>query len=160
VSAIKIGQIMGAFGIKGMVKVKILTDFAERFEVGRRVLIDGNWHTVDGAQVHKNQLVMKLSDIDDRSCAEDLYLHFLEAPEGERPELEEDEFFTKDLIGLAVVTTQGEALGYVDHVLGMPAHDVLVVGETLIPAVKAFVKKVDLTGKSITVELIEGMLSE
>lgn len=156
-SAIKIGQIMGAFGIKGWVKVKILTDFAERFDIGRRVRIEGEWQTIEDANVHGNQLMLKLSDVHDRNRAEELFKVFIEAMDAERPELEEDEYLTRDLIGLQVQTVGGEPLGKVDDVLPMPAHDVLVVGELMIPAVKAFVKNVDLERKSITVELIEGM---
>lgn len=148
---------MGAFGIKGYVKVKILTDFAERFDEGRRVLMEGNWHTIEKAQVHNNQLVLKLSEVDDRSRAEELLGVFLEAIEAERPKLEKDEFMIKDLLGVEVVTKEGEVLGTVSDILNMPAHDVLVVGEIMIPMVKAFVKKIDVKGRKITVELIEGM---
>jgi 16S rRNA processing protein RimM len=154
---VPIGQIMGAFGIKGWVKVKVLTDFAERFDVGRRVRIDGEWQVIENAQIHNNQLVLKLSGIPDRNRAEELYLAKIEAMDGERPELEKDEYLTRDLIGMAVVTKEGEALGHVDEVMAMPAHDILVVGEIMIPAVKAFVKKVDLKARRITVVLIEGM---
>ena len=82
---------------------------------------------------------------------------YLEAIADERPELEEDEFTMAELTGLQVVTTKGEVLGKVDEVLPYPAHDILKVGETLIPLVKEFVKEVDVKGGRITVELIEGM---
>ena len=72
--------------------------------------------------------------------------------------MEENEFFTEDLIGLKVVTTDGQELGVVDDVLGAPAQDILVIGEVMIPAVKEFVKEVDLEAGLIRVELIPGFL--
>lgn len=149
---------MGAFGIKGFVKVKIMTDFAERFEEGRRVLLDGEWTTIEKAQVNNNQLVLKLASVPDRNRAEELLGKYIEAVEAERPKLEKDEYLFKDLIGLRVVTKDGQELGKATDVLTMPAHDVLEVGEILIPLIKKFVKKVDLKAGVITVELIEGML--
>ena len=73
------------------------------------------------------------------------------------PELDEDEYFTEDLLDLEVFTTSGEKLGVVDDVLPYPAHDTLQVGEILIPVVKQFVKKIDLEEGRIEVELIPGM---
>ncbi len=154
---VRVGRIVGAHGLKGDVKVEILTDFVERLEVGRRLRLKGDWITVKSARVQKDRLVMHLAGIDTIDAAEALQWEYLEAPSEERPELDEDEYVTADLIGLRVVTTDGEEIGKVDNVLLMPAHDVLVVGETMIPAVKQFVKKVDVPGGTITVELIEGM---
>ena len=56
-----------------------------------------------------------------------------------------------------MITKEGRPLGKVDQVLPYPAHDVLVVGKIMIPAVQEFVKEVDLEGKRIVVKLLEGM---
>lgn len=77
-----------------------------------------------------------------------------------RPELEEDQFLTEDLLDLEVYTEDGQLLGTVDEVLNNPAHDILVVGELMIPVVKEFVLDVDLDEEKITVRLIPGMLPE
>ncbi|MCC7435178.1 MAG: 16S rRNA processing protein RimM [Methanoregulaceae archaeon] len=158
---VRVAQIVGPFGIKGQVKLKLLTDFPERFESGRRLRLNDEWVTIEEALVHKNQLVVRLSGVKDRTDAERLQWNYLEALADERPELEEDdEYFTEDLVGLAVVTTDGRGLGKVDRVDAYPAHDVLVVGKILIPAVKAFVQEIDLDEERITVQLIPGMEDE
>ncbi len=141
-------------------KVEVLTDFIERMDVGRRLRLDNQWVTVEGARMHKNRLLLCLSGVDSIEDAQALYQHYLESPTDERPELDEDEFVTEDLIGLAVKTASGEDLGKVDDVLLLPAHDVLQVDEILIPAVKQFIKKVSIPDGIIEVELIEGMLGE
>lgn len=154
---VRVAQIVGPFGIKGQVKLKLLTDFPERFEKGRRLRLNDEWVTIDESIVHKNQLVVRLSSIKDRTDAERSQWSYLEALADERPELDEDEFFTEDLIGLEVVTTDGRTLGKVDRVEAYPAHDVIFVGHILIPAVSQFVHDVDLDAERITVELIPGM---
>src|ERR1044072_7369141 len=154
---VRVGRIVGTHGLKGEMKVQVLTDFVERMDVGRRLRMKGDWITVTGARIHKERLLLTLEGVKSIDDAEALLWEYLEAPSDERPDLDEDEYVTADLVGLDVFTTDGENLGKVADVLLMPAHDVLVVGAIMIPAVKQFVKSVDLGAKRITVELIEGM---
>ena len=156
-SNVRVGQIVGTHGLKGDVKVELLTDFIDRLDVGRRLRLKGDWITVRSARLQKDRLILGLVGLDDVDSAQALQWEYLEAPEEERPELDEDEYATADLIGMEVVTTDGEDLGKIDNVLAMPAQDVLVVGSIMIPAVKQFVKSVDIASRRITVELIEGM---
>src|SRR4051794_27425111 len=128
---IRIGQIVGGFGLKGIVKVKPLTDFLDRFEPGSRLRLNGDWVTVESASEHKKHLLLKLSGIKSLTAAEQLQWAFLECPASEKPRLEKDEYFTSDLVGLAVETLEGEALGVVNEVLPAPAHDILVVGDIM-----------------------------
>ncbi len=156
-SNVRIGRIVGTHGLKGEMKVLALTDFPERLAVGCRLRLKGEWVIIEGARTHQNRLLLKLNGVSHIDDAQAIMWEYLEATEDQRPELEEDEYVTADLVGLKVVTTDGEALGAVRDVLLMPAHDVLVVGEIMIPAVKQFVKSIDLKTGVITVELIEGM---
>ncbi|HZH98741.1 MAG TPA: ribosome maturation factor RimM [Fimbriimonadaceae bacterium] len=153
----RVGRIVGSFGIKGQVKVEPLTDFPERMSPGARIRLDNDWIEIQKASWHKNQLILTIEGVPDRTAADGLKWKYLEAPAGERPELDEDEYYTVDLINVEVFTAEGEGLGPVDDVIEGPAHDILVVGEIMIPAVKEFVKDVDLEAGRITVELIPGM---
>ncbi len=156
IPTVKVGQIVGAFGIRGQVKVEPLTQFLERLEKGKELKLGDKWLKVETFAIHKGRPLIKLSGIETMSEAEKLQWQYLEAPD-EKPELEDDEFVTEDLIGLTVVTVDGDTLGEVDDVLANPAHDVLQVGEILIPVVKEFVKDIDLDSGTITVQLIPGM---
>lgn len=153
---IRVGQIVGAFGLKGQVKVDPLTDFVERLEKGHRLFLKDGWVEVEKCAWHKNRPVLKLSGIGNVEAAKALQWEYLEAL-AERPPLDEDEFLTEDLIGMKVFDKDGEPLGEVDEVLAYPAHDTLQVGEILIPVVKQFVKRIDLEKGRIDVELIPGM---
>lgn len=153
---VRVGQIAGAFGLKGQVKVQPLTDFAAtRFVKGARLRMDGDWVEIEAATVHKGRPLLKLAGIDDATAAEKLQWKYLEA--ADRPELEEDEFLVEDLIGLSVFTDEGEALGEIEDVLENPAHEILVVGEIMIPLVDEFVTDIDLDEERVTVKLIPGM---
>jgi 16S rRNA processing protein RimM len=154
---ITIGKIAGAFGIRGQVKVTPLTAFNERFDKGQTVFLDGQPLKIKASQWHKSHFLLTLEGIEDATSAENLQWKTLEAEAGDGPELDEDEYLTKDLIGLLVFTEEGRPLGKVDRVLPYPAHDILVVGPLMIPAVKEFVKAVDLENKTIAVHLLEGM---
>jgi 16S rRNA processing protein RimM len=154
----RVGQIVGAFGLKGLVKVVPLTDFLERFEKGSRLRLKGEWVEIEEFRIHKKRPLLKLSGITTATAAEALQWEYLEIPAAEKPELEEDEFLSEDLIGLKVVTVEGRELGEVDDVIPMPAHDVIQIGELLIPAVREFVKDIDFDANVMTVKLIPGMI--
>ena len=97
-----------------------------------------------------------LTGVDSCEAAEDLKWAYLTALADERPELEEDEYVSADLVGLMVVE-DGKELGVVEDVVRSTENDLLKVGGVLIPAVRRFVKKVDIEGGTIEVELINGM---
>jgi 16S rRNA processing protein RimM len=153
-----VGQIVGAFGLKGQVKVLPMTDFLERFQKGARLRLNEGWVEVETFSIHKERPLIKFRGINDIASAEKLQWAYLEVPVPERPELDDDEFLTEDLIGLRVSTVDGIELGKIDDVVAMPAHDVIKIGELLIPAVLEFVKDVDLEAGTMTVKLIPGMI--
>jgi len=143
-----------------MVKVVPMTDFLERFEKGSKLRLKGEWVTVEGFKIHKKRPLLRLSGVTTATAAEGLQWEYLEIPTAQKPELEEDEFLSEDLIGLKVITVEGKELGEVDDVIPMPAHDVIQVGTLLIPAVREFVKEIDFDENVMTVQLIPGMLDE
>ena len=134
-----------------------MTDFLERFEPGASLRLDGRDLVIEDASFQGHKLLLKLEGIDDVDEARELQFHYLEASTDFQAELDEDEYRTEDLVGLQVLSVEGERLGVVKDVLPAPAHDVIIVGEIMIPAVKEFVKEVDLKGGRMVVKLIEGM---
>lgn len=155
---VPIGEIVGAFGLKGWIKVRPLTEFAERFDPGKTVYLDDEPLKVQQLGWKETQVRLKFDGIETVEAAEELIGRQLFAVREEHPELEEDEYYTADLLGLDVKLPDGTLLGKVDEVLAAPAQDVLRVGDVLIPMVKAFVKTVSLDKRLIIVELIPGML--
>lgn len=155
---VPVGQIVATFGLKGDVKVNPATNIESRFKKGAVLVMNGQPTKILTSRLQKKQYVLTLEGVDGIAAAEKLQWTYLYVAEDERPELEQDEYMVDDLVGMKVVTTDGQELGVVDDVLNYPAHDLLVIGDLLIPAVAEFVEMVDFDAETITVRLIEGML--
>ena len=75
-------------------------------------------------------------------------------------QLEENEFFIADLIGLEVY--QNEFIGIIDDVFQAGGSDVYVIKrkgkkDLLLPAIESVIKKIDIEGKRIDVEIPRGL---
>ena len=167
---VAVGKIKAAHGLRGLVRVVSFSDFPERFtEPGPRWL----WrpgeekptevNLVRGTfQPGKKLYLVEFETITDRNASEASLGALLMVPEGDRPQLEEDEFHFGDLIGLSVYLQEnGEYLGKVTAIL--PAgNDLLEVTDgkkqVLIPFVKVFVPVVDVAGDRIEVTPPTGLL--
>ncbi len=152
---IRVGQIGGAYGLEGAVKVVPLTDFSDRFDTGATFLIDGNQREVEWSRPGHPGLVVKLRGIDSRTMA-DLYRgRYLEVPEEAMRELAEGRFYHHQVVGLTVRTSSGRQLGTIAEILERPANDVWVTRdgtvEHLIPATRDAVVEVDVAGGNVVV---------
>lgn len=155
-----IGRIVGVFGLQGGLKVEPLTNFVTRFEVGARLYLKGTQHTIQKVHWHGQQVRIHLDHIETPEAAEALRGQMLNVPATDKPKLAKDEFRVIDLIGCEVITTDGQILGPLEDVVASPAQDLLKIKTLLVPMSKTFVKKIDLDNRTITVELIPGMLNE
>jgi len=77
------------------------------------------------------------------------------------PELPDGQYYECDLIGLTVSTVEGQSIGVLEEILDVPGNPVFVVRqgakEILIPAAKELVSTVDMTARTMTVRLIDGL---
>jgi 16S rRNA processing protein RimM len=105
---------------------------------------------------HGKGVIARLADCNDRDQALALMNCEIGVRRDQLPDTAPGEYYWRDLIGLAVVTRQGEPLGKVDHLLETGANDVLVVAgerERLIPFVPGpIVTQVDLQAGVIEVD--------
>lgn len=165
-----VGQIVGPHGIRGEVKVEVMTDFPERYQPGTKLYMGKS--TEDAAAIpvqiaasrpHQGRVLVTLTSVPDRNAAELLRGLYLLIPEREAMPLGEHENYMHDLIGLHVETEAGEALGELVEIIVTPANDVYVVagplGEVLIPALRDVVLGVDLDSRVMRVVLPDGLLA-
>jgi 16S rRNA processing protein RimM len=152
---IRVGQVMGAYGLDGAVKVMPLTDFDDRFDAGSAVVLNDVAHRIEWSRAGQPGLVVKLLGVDNRTLAELFRGQYLEVPDDDRRELAAGRFYHHQVVGLTAVTTSGVSLGVIAEVLERPANDVWVsrdgVVEHLIPATKGAVTVVDLEAGRVVV---------
>ena len=167
--AILVGVIARTHGNRGEVIVNPETDFPEeRFYEGAELMTrrkDGSLATMEVVTVRMHQgrpviLFKGIASMNDAELLAGLELRIVE-DESDAELLEEGEYFHRDLIGCAVVTEGGDAIGEVVAVQGEGGQSRLVVrsrrNEVLIPLVDD-ICTVDLQAKRITVRPPEGLL--
>ena len=159
-----VGRVGAPWGVKGEVKVEVMTDFPDRFSPREKVYIDGYPVSIAGSKWHKGRVILKLTTVDSAEAAEKLRGRFLKIPDSKLRPLPEDQYYRFQLMGLEVWTTDGERLGQIVNILPTGSNDVYVVhgerGELLIPAIEDVVKAVELERGRVTIELVEGLLQE
>ena len=161
---ITIGRLVSFHGVRGEVRVLSDSDFtAERFQPGNKVLINNKEFTIENYRTHKNFHLLTFDGITNINEVEDLKnADVLQDAESVELELAEGEFHFSDIIGLAVETDEGEALGTVTDIFQTGANDVWAVGggkkEYMIPYIEDVVKTVDIGNGKIVITPIEGLL--
>ncbi len=156
---IEIGHILGAHGIKGQVKVFSLTSPRDNIVNYDPWLIQHKGRNlqfaVKGGKQGKN-VVVSLEGIDDRNQALDMVGARIFIHQSQLPALDQGDYYWSQLCGLAVINTEGEDFGVIDHMLETGANDVMVVQgerERLIPYVMdEVVKNIDLDKQQIIVD--------
>lgn len=156
---IPMGRVIGAFGIKGWVKIK--TDTHEKDSLAKYgdiyVFTNGNYvlHKIEESYVQNDIMHAKFKDISDRDIAANLKGATIAVSRDQFPEASEGEYYWTDLIGSKVYNTSNEYFGIVVDLMETGANAVLVVQndttKTLIPFVGVYIANVDLQEKKITV---------
>lgn len=164
---IAIGQIVGAHGVDGEVKVYPLTDVPERFRETPWVFVgeSGIRTRVLDARPHQRLWLLKLENVLDRTAAEKLKNAYLRIPASQVLRLPDDRFYEYQLIGCETATSEGLKIGIVKSLITGPANDVLVIGRTdggevLVPFVRQFIRYVDIAAKRIVIDTIPGLVDE
>lgn len=167
-----LGEILRPHGIRGELRMRVMTDYPERIrELGSIFLSadeDGakaKAYTVQALRMHQGYALLTIKGVDDRDAADRLRGLFALVAIDEAVPLEEGEFYLYQIIGLDVVTEDGERLGTLNDVMETGANDVYIVaseryGSVLIPVIEGVVLKTDLEASTITVRLPEGLLPD
>jgi 16S rRNA processing protein RimM len=129
---LEIGRIRRAHGLRGQVAVELVTDRLERLAPGTRWHARGGWLTVTGASPHQSRWLVTFEEITDRTTAQ----RYTNTPVYAEPLDDPDELWVHDLIGAAVVETDGTPRGSCVAVVANPAADLLELDTgALVPVV-------------------------
>lgn len=162
-----VGQLGKAHGIRGEVTMTILTDFPERIHTGKTLYI-GEEHR--SMQVHTarptgTKLLLKFEGIETRTQAEELRNLIVSVPQEEVPPLPKGEYYYHELLGLRVVSEEGQDLGILEEILPTGANDVFLIRlpdgrELLLPVIPGVLLGVDLQNRQMRVRVMPGAMPE
>ena len=164
---LRVGVITSTHGVRGEVKVFPTTDDMNRFKKLKTVILDtGKEHktlNIESVKVFKNMVILKFKGFDNINDVEMWRQKDLLITRDQAVKLSPDENFIVDLIGLTVMTDEGEKLGVMKDVLQTGANDVYIVKmaegkEVLLPAIKDCILNVDLEKGEMLVHVLDGLL--
>jgi 16S rRNA processing protein RimM len=172
-----LARIVRAQGRSGEVLAEIFTDFPERFAerqglylrppagappgAMRQVKVESQW-------LHKGRVVLKFSHVASIADAENLRGYEVVIPREERIPLEGDAVYVSDLLGVRVIDVSGgraEDAGEITDVEPEGAGPAMLVirnqagEELLIPFVRAYLRRMDIEGRRLEMELPMGLLA-
>jgi len=162
-----VGRIVRPHGVRGMLLVEAYTEVIHSLKPTSEILLGSNKvpAVVREFRPHRAQFLLSIEGCDERDSAErwramDIFLRFDDAEP-----LPEGVYYHWQIVGLEVVTDEGEMLGTVERILETGANDVYVIrsdsgGELLIPAIESVILKIDLDAGRVTVHLIPGLRVE
>jgi 16S rRNA processing protein RimM len=164
-----LGEILRPHGIRGELRMRVLTDYPERIaklgqvHLGRSARGTATIYTVEHLRMHKQYGLLKLTGFDDRDEADKLRGLYVMVRVEDAVPLDEGEYYLYQLIGLAVSTTDGQDLGTIKDVLETGANDVYILdsptyGEVLIPATEETIIEMNIDAGTMTVKLPDGLL--
>lgn len=163
---LQVGVITTTHGIRGEVKVFPTTDDPKRFLDLKNVILDDGKTTLDleiqNVKFFKNLVILKFKGIDNINDIEKYKKAGLYVTREDAVELEEDEYFIADLIGMDVISDEGEQLGTISDVLQTGANDVYVISskgqkDLLLPAIHECVLDVNVEECTMKVHLMPGL---
>lgn len=161
----QVGVISSTHGIAGEVKVFPTTDDVNRFKKLKHVILDTGKEKMNlevcQVKFFKQMVILKFREFNNINEVERFRGKSLYVTRENAVKLQKDEYFIADMIGMRVVSTEGEDLGLLEDVLQTGANDVYVVGkegeQILLPAIKECIRGIDMEQGTITVYLMPGL---
>ncbi|MDP5030267.1 MAG: ribosome maturation factor RimM [Paraglaciecola sp.] len=162
-----VGKIGAPYGVKGWVKITTYTHEQDGvFAYSPWLLGQGQElkeYVVDQWRTHNKGLVAKLVGVETRDDAESIKNLEISIKAQQLPQLADDDFYWRELVGMQVVTEQGYSLGVVKELFETGANDVMLIKanlndafgqkERMVPyLLDQVVKQVDREAKTIKVD--------
>lgn len=164
---ISIGKVINTHGVGGTLKVYSYAESMTAFTKGNMILLKNpcnsseKYFKVERSAPHSRFVLLTLEGVDSKSEADNLKGSELFIEKALLPELEENTYYWKEIIGLSVYTENDIFLGRIESIIETGSNDVYVVkegkSEVLIPAIESVVIHIDLDQKRMKVNLPEGL---
>jgi len=166
----KVGVVIGFYALDGALKVRPGTNNIDLLLDLETITLVRATHEaqlchINSLKVEKGNLILWLDEYTDRTSTEKLIGAEVWTDRLQLTELDQDEWWVKDLVGLDVYTTDGEHVGTVFDVI-TGANELLEIKKlggtesntALVPFVKALVPVVDIANRRVEIKSIPGLL--
>ena len=163
---LQVGVISSTHGIRGEVKVFPTTDEPARVKKLKKVLLDTGKERLEleiqSVKFFKQFVIVKFRGIDNINDIEKYKGKSLMVPREDAVQLEEDEYYIADLIGMEVYTDGGR-FGTLKDVMETGANEVYIIdsdehGEVLVPAIHDCILDVDVEKQTMKIRLMDGLI--
>lgn len=164
---LQVGVITQTHGVRGEVKVFPTTDDAARFKKLKHVMLDTGKETlpleIESVKFFKQFVILKFKGFDNINDIERYKRCPLLVERENAVPLEEGEYFIADMIGMKVITDEGENFGILKDVMETGVNDVYVIehpseGEVLVPAIKECIFDVDIENRQMKIHVMNGLI--
>jgi 16S rRNA processing protein RimM len=160
-----IGKFRRPHGIKGEIVMTVLIDFPELIHKGQLIYVGERYtpYEVRSVRWHGGDLLVALAEMPDRTAVEIFRNIMVYMKAKDIPEPPEGEYYIHQLVGLDVVTDQGQELGKIKEILVTGANDVYLVEseggkEILLPAIEQVVLDINHDSGKVVVHILPGLL--
>jgi 16S rRNA processing protein RimM len=166
-----IGKISKPHGVKGEVKIQLLTREPEIFDELEVIYITKTPEpenlkeaVIESSRFYKGTAILKLDIFNTPEEVDKYRGYYIQAEELELPPLEEDEYYFADILGTSVYVTTGEYIGDISFIIESGETDIYEITHpetgkvNMVPARKEFIKSLDVENKKMIVEPIEGLI--
>lgn len=156
---VALAVIVKPHGLDGEVKVELFTDSPEQMSQLDGLLLDGRAVHVQSVRgITGSRALLKLDGIDSREQADKLRGKMLGIAQKNVAPLPEGAFYDFQIIGLTVVTGDGQDLGRITEILRTGANDVYLTDQIAVPAVDRFIRNISLERGEMVVQDLDELM--
>ena len=167
---IVIGRVSKPHGVKGEIRIEYFNpENPHFFSNYQMIFLQGDEESLHPYRLlkvrpHKKFILAQLEGIQTRAEAEQMRGRVVLIDHSELPPLEEDEYYWQDILGMRVISEQGEDVGTIKEIVPTGSNDVYVVQkgaqEFLIPATQDVIMSIDIEGRTMVIRPLEGLLQQ
>lgn len=169
---LQIGEILRPHGVHGEVRMRVVTAYPERIPELKRVYLGRDPfdskpapYDIEHVRWHHDVVLITFKGVNDRDAAERLRQRAVLVALEDAVPLAEGEVYLFELIGMRVVTEDGQDIGQVIDVLEAGPNDTYLIesdvyGEYGIPDVPQFIIRIDKAQRQLVVRLMDGLLPD
>lgn len=161
-----LGRIVATHGVAGWLRLRLFNPQGRTLYSAAEVELaqgeDRLTLELDQAKPHGGVVLLKLRGIDDMDAAQELVGRQVSVRQEALAPLGGSEYYYEEVVGFEALDAQGERIGTVTRVWPRPGGDLLVVAgparEHLIPAVREFIREIDVVRRTVTIDAPDGLL--